>query len=279
MFDLNAYLIGLAAILAAGVLTWLISLLRKDVSIVDSLWAPMFFIAALAYALSVEAPGERTTLVLALVGLWALRLSGYITWRNHGEPEDRRYQQIRANNEPGFAFKSLYIVFGLQGVLAWVISLPLLAAIAGQGPLGWLDYAGVALWLIGMSFEAGGDFQLARFKADPANKGKVMDRGLWRYTRHPNYFGNACIWWGLFLIALAAGGWWAVLAPALMTFLLLKVSGVSMLEKDIHERRPEYRAYIERTNAFIPGPPRRPRPETPGHEGDEIEDDEAVRNG
>jgi steroid 5-alpha reductase family enzyme len=257
VFELNAYLAGLGAILIAGVITWLVSLAKRDVGIVDSLWAVMFFIAAVTYALALDETGPRATLILVLVGLWALRLSGYITWRNHGEPEDRRYQQIRANNEPNFAFKSLYIVFGLQGVIAWIVSLPLLAAIASPAPWGWLDYLGLALWGVGMVFEAGGDFQLARFKADPANKGKVMDRGLWRYTRHPNYFGNACIWWGFFLIALSAGGWWAIISPLLMTFLLLKVSGVSMLEKDIHERRPKYRDYILRTNAFFPGPPKR----------------------
>jgi steroid 5-alpha reductase family enzyme len=257
MFHLDAYLYGLAAILAAGVLTWLVSLARRDVSIVDSLWSIMFLIAAVVFALALPEYGERSALVLGLVTVWSLRLAAYITWRNWGEGEDRRYQAIRANNEPHFGLKSLYIVFGLQGLIAWIVALPLLAAMANPNGLGLLDYAGVTLWLIGMLFEAGGDYQLARFKSDPANQGKVMDRGLWRYTRHPNYFGNACIWWGFFLIALAAGGWWAVISPIVMTFLLLKVSGVSLLEKDIGERRPEYADYIARTNAFIPGPPKR----------------------
>jgi steroid 5-alpha reductase family enzyme len=153
-------------------------------------------------------------------------------------------------------FKSLYIDFALQGVLAWIISIPLLLAVAHPAPLQLLDYAGVLLWLTGMLFEAGGDYQLARFKADPANKGKVMDSGFWRYTRHPNYFGEFCIWWGFYLIAVAAGGWWTIYAPALMTFLLLRVSGVALLEKDIGKRRPAYRDYIARTNAFFPGLPR-----------------------
>jgi steroid 5-alpha reductase family enzyme len=147
-------------------------------------------------------------------------------------------------------------VFGLQAALAWVISLPLLAATGSTAPLGWLDAAGVALWLVGMIFEAGGDWQLARFKRDPANRGKVLDTGLWRYTRHPNYFGDFCVWWGFFLIALSAGGWWSIVGPLAMSFLLLKVSGVALLEKDIGERRPAYRDYIRRTNAFFPGPPR-----------------------
>ncbi len=257
MFDTNAYLNALLAIVVVGVLSWLVSVVKRDVSIVDTLWSLMFLLAAVVYVATIDAVGARGALVLVLVSAWALRLAGYITWRNWGEGEDRRYQAIRNNNEPHFWLKSLYIVFGLQGFLAWIISLPLLAAIAQPGPLGMLDLVGVGLWLVGMVFEAGGDWQLARFKAQPENKGKVMDTGLWRYTRHPNYFGNACIWWGFYLIALSAGGWWSVISPLLMTVLLLKVSGVALLEKDIGERRPAYRDYIARTNAFIPGPPRK----------------------
>jgi steroid 5-alpha reductase family enzyme len=257
MFVWDAYLAGLAAILAAGFVTWLISLRKGDVSIVDSLWSLMFLVAVVVYALALDDTGPRAALVVLLVGIWSLRLAGYITWRNWGEGEDRRYQEIRARNQPNFAVKSLYLVFGLQGVIAWIVSLPLLAALSGQNPLGWLDYLGVVLWVVGMIFEAGGDWQLARFKANPENRGKVLDRGLWRYTRHPNYFGNACIWWGLFLIGLSAGGWWAVVSPVLMTFLLLKVSGVVLLEKDMSERRPEYAEYQRRTNAFVPGPTRK----------------------
>jgi len=256
MFDLSLWLAGLGALALLGIAGWLLSLPIRNVSIVDSLWSLMFLLAAGVYALAQNQPGSRALLVLVLVAVWALRLAGYITWRNWGEGEDFRYQKIRARNQPGFAVKSLYLVFGLQAGLAWVISLPLLAAISSRSPLGWLDYGGTLLWLIGMIFEAGGDYQLARFKARPANRGKVMDRGLWRFTRHPNYFGDFCVWWGFFLIALAAGGWWSCVGPALMSFLLLKVSGVSLLEKDIGERRPQYREYIARTNAFFPGPSR-----------------------
>lgn len=256
MFNLASYLIGLGVILTVATGCWLISLHKRDVSIVDSLWSLMFLFAAVTYAITLPAAGPRTTLVLLLVALWALRLSAYITWRNRGEGEDRRYRKIRADNEPNFELKSLFIVFLLQGVIAWVVSLPLLAAQASAAPLGVLDYAGIALWIIGMIFEAGGDFQLARFKADPDSRGKVMDRGLWRYTRHPNYFGNACLWWGFGLIALAAGAWWALVSPVVMTFLLLKVSGVSLLEQDIGERRPKYADYVARTSAFFPLPPK-----------------------
>lgn len=255
--DWPLFLTGLAAILIAAVLAWAVSVARRDVSLVDSLWSLMFLIAAAVYLQGAAQPDVRAALVMALVALWALRLSAYITWRNWGEGEDRRYQAIRERNEPGFTYKSLYLVFGLQGVIAWVISLPLLAAMTGDQALGWIDALGVLLWAVGMTFEAGGDWQLARFKADPENRGKVLDSGLWRYTRHPNYFGNACIWWGFYLLALGAGGWWALPAPLLMTFLLLKVSGVALLESDISERRPAYREYIRRTNAFLPGPPRK----------------------
>ena len=255
MFDLGLWLDALAALAVFAVLGWLLSLPLKNVSIVDSLWSLMFLLAAVTYAVGQSALGPRAWLVIVLVTVWSLRLATYITWRNRGHVEDFRYQKIRANNEPGFAFKSLYIVFGLQAALAWVISLPLLAAINSTAPLGWLDLAGAALWLVGMVFEAGGDWQLSRFKADPANRGKVLDTGLWRYTRHPNYFGDFCVWWGLFLVALAGGGWWSLAGPLLMSFLLLKVSGVALLEKDIGERRPAYRDYVRRTNAFFPGPP------------------------
>jgi steroid 5-alpha reductase family enzyme len=248
---------ALAGALAFGLVGWLVSLAKKDVSIVDGMWSLMFVVSALVYTTQAGADGPRTWLVLALLLVWAVRLSGYITWRNWGEEEDYRYQQIRKNNSPNFAFKSLYIVFGLQALLAWFVSLPVLAAAAGPAPLGWLDALGVALWLVGFVFESAGDFQLARFKAQPSNRGKVMQSGLWRYTRHPNYFGDFCVWWGFYLIALSAGAWWTILSPLLMSFLLLKVSGVAMLEKTITERRPGYAGYIAATNAFFPGPSRR----------------------
>jgi len=257
MFDLGSYLSGFAMILAAGLLVWLLSLVKRDVSIVDSLWPLMFLLAGATFYATLPAVGPRAELVLALVVLWAVRLFAYITWRNWGEAEDRRYQAIRANNQPNFALKSLYIVFGFQGLIAWIVSVPLLTAMASAATLTILDYVGIGVWSVGMIFEAGGDYQLMRFKTDPSNRGKILDQGLWRYTRHPNYFGNACIWWGFGIIAVAGGAWWAPISPLLMTFLLLKVSGVSLLEKDIGDRRPEYADYIARTSAFVPCPPRK----------------------
>jgi steroid 5-alpha reductase family enzyme len=254
---LHVALTGLGVIVAIGLVTWLISVVCKDVSIVDRVW-PIFMLAAgLAYACSLGTNGARAIIVLALAAAWGLRLSGYITWRNWGGEEDRRYQEIRARNQPGFAFKSLYLIFALQAVLAWIIASPLLIAVAGQSPLGYLDAIGMALAAFGIVFEGVADTQMALFKARPENKGMVMDRGLWYYTRHPNYFGESCTWWGFFLVALAAGGVngaWTVVSPVLLTLLLLKVSGVSLLEKDIGERRPGYREYILHTNAFLPGP-------------------------
>jgi steroid 5-alpha reductase family enzyme len=259
MFQWSAYLIALGVILTAGTGVWLASLLKRDVSIVDSLWPVMFLLAAVTYDLALVDTGPRAALLLMLVGIWALRLFVYITWRNWGEDEDRRYQAIRANNQPNFELKSLFIVFILQGFIAWIVSLPLMAAIGSDAAPNPVDYLGIGLWAIGMLFEAGGDYQLMRFKSDPANRDKVMDRGLWRYSRHPNYFGNACIWWGFGLIAAAAGAWWALVSPLVMTFLLLRVSGVSLLEQDIGERRPAYAGYIERTSAFFPLPPKKAR--------------------
>jgi steroid 5-alpha reductase family enzyme len=254
---LQNWLHALPYLLVAGLLTWLLSVKLRNVAIVDTLWSLMFVLAACVYAAASTPLGPRAQLLLALVTIWGLRLALYLGVRTYGHEEDRRYQRIRRRNDPGFAWKSLYLVFGLQAVLAWIISLPLLGGIVGdESPLGLLDYAGAGLWLLGFYFEAVGDWQLARFKADPANAGQVMDRGLWGLTRHPNYFGDFCIWWGFGLMALSAGAWWSLVGPVLMSVLLLRVSGVTLLERDIGKRRPGYDEYIRRTNAFFPGPRR-----------------------
>jgi steroid 5-alpha reductase family enzyme len=257
---LRAALAGLALIASLGVLTWVASVVRRDVSLVDRTWSIFITGAAAVYFVLLPEPGARGAWMLALAAVWAVRLSAFITARNWGHGEDRRYQEIRARNEPNFAFKSLYLVFGLQALLAWTVSAPFFAGMAGARAIGAADVAGLALAAFGIVFEAVGDLQMSRFKADPANKGQVMDLGVWRYTRHPNYFGETCIWWGFWLVALGGAGWagaWSVVSPILMTVLLLKVSGVTLLEKDMHERRPAYRDYVARTNAFFPGPPRR----------------------
>lgn len=256
MFDLHAAWLAGAAMSMLALLGWAISVVKCDVGIVDSLWSLFFLSGALVYAANGPVNEPRATVLLVLVALWALRLAGYLTWRNWGEPEDRRYQSIRARNQPGFAWKSLYLVFGLQALLAAIIAPPLFAGLSGASSLNILDAAGLTLWALGFGFEAIGDWQLARFKANPSNRAEVLDSGLWRYTRHPNYFGEAALWWGYYLIAAAAGGWWTVFAPVLMTVLLLRVSGVTLLEQDIRNRRPRYRDYVARTNAFFPGRPK-----------------------
>ena len=202
----------------------------------------------------------RKLLITSLAVIWGLRLAIHIGWRNHGKGEDFRYQAMRKRIGDRFALVSLFTVFVLQGVLMWVISLPLQVAQLSREParFTWLDFSGAIFWAVGLLFEAIGDWQLAKFKADPDNKGKVMDRGLWAYTRHPNYFGDALLWWGFFLIALCdPGGWWTVISPVLMTTLLMKVSGVALLEKTLVKTRPEYRDYVRRTSAFFPMPPKR----------------------
>lgn len=250
-------LCALAFALAAAVITWAVSFVKADVSIVDGMWSLLILGAGLAFAWTLPERGPRTAGVLMLAALWALRLSAHIIWRNHGAPEDYRYRAIRERNQPYFEWKSLYLVFILQAVLAWIVAMPLAAAIAGGTALGWLDLAGVALVLFGLVFESVADWQLAKFLRKRDAAGAVMDSGLWRYTRHPNYFGEWCVWWGFFLLACSAGGWWAVGSPLLMSVLLMRVSGVTLLEKDIGERRPAYREYVARTNAFFPGPPKR----------------------
>jgi steroid 5-alpha reductase family enzyme len=250
---------GLAAVLILMTLTWAVSVVRHDVSLVDRVWGLAFVVLAVVYAVLGDGSGPRTALVLVLVSVWGLRLSAYITKRNWGEGEDRRYVEMREKRPESFPVTSLYRVFWLQAALAWLISLPLLAALHRPTPetLGVLDVLGASVWLVGFVFEAGGDWQLSRFLRDPDNRGKVMDRGFWRYTRHPNYFGDTTVWWGLFLVALATGAWWAAIGSTLMTFFIVKVSGVALTEKGMSSggsRREGYDEYVRRTNAFIPGP-------------------------
>ena len=254
------YAIGGGVILGLMVILWVVSLALRNSSIVDVFWGTGFVITAWTYF--VLTPGglpARKLLLVALVTVWGLRLSLHILRRNWGKPEDFRYQKWRSENGARWWWLSFFQVFVLQGVLLWVISIPLLAAqFAAEPGLGLVDVLGVLVWAVGFYFESAGDAQLARFKADPANRGKVMTSGVWRTTRHPNYFGDAAQWWGYFLLALAAGGWWTVYAAVLMTFLLLRVSGVALLEKTMSER-PGYREYAAATNAFFPWFPRNPK--------------------
>lgn len=255
----ESYIITGFVILLMMVIVWLISLRLKNSSIVDIFWGTGFVICAWVYfSLTPDGFLARRLLLCLLVTIWGLRLSLYILWRNWKKPEDFRYHKWRQEAGASWWWRSFFKVFLLQGFLMWIISIPLLAAQASASPgrLVLLDNLAALVWAVGFFFEAVGDFQLARFKAVPENKGKVMDKGVWRYTRHPNYFGDAAQWWGYWLLAAAAGGWWSIYSPLLMTFLLLRVSGVALLEKTL-ETRPAYRDYIERTSAFFPLPPRR----------------------
>ena len=252
MFNLHQYLLSLYVICIFALVGWILSVARKNVTHVDSLWSLFFVLAADTTYLTLDNPSSRATLILVLVTIWALRLFAHLTLRNWGAPEDERYVEMRKNNQPYFWLKSIYIIFGLQAVLAWTISASLYGAIISNMPLNIVDYIGMSLFVFGLFWEGVSDWQLMQFKQDATNKGKVLNTGLWRYTRHPNYFGECCLWWGFYLIALAGGAWWAIISPALITILLLKVSGVSLLENTISERRPDYAKYKKTTNAFLP---------------------------
>ncbi len=253
-------LITLGVIAGLMLLLWLLSLYLRDASIVDPFWGTGFAVTV-CVAHAVARPDDfRPLLVTLLTTIWGLRLSLYLLVRNWGHGEDRRYQAMRKRFGPKFPLISLGYVFGLQGLIMWIVSMPTVAIQIPADPLPWsraLGVVGIALWIVGFLFESVGDYQLARFKRDPDNKGRVLNTGLWRYTRHPNYFGDFCVWWGLYIIAAAGGYWWTFFSPALMSFFLIRVSGVPMLERTITDRRPEYRQYIETTNAFFPGPPRK----------------------
>ncbi len=253
----SVWLSGLVGIAVLMALAWLLSLRLGAARIVDICWGVCFMTAAALYAAGTpDGDPVRKALSLVAVLAWGARLSLHIGVRNWGKPEDYRYAAWRKQYGDAWWWRSALHVFALQGALAWLISLPVAAAQYSAAPPSWIDAAGMVVWAVGFVFEAIGDAQLSAFRRDRANAGKVMQRGLWRYTRHPNYFGDAVQWWGQYGLALSGGGWWTVGAPVLMTYLLLRVSGVAMLERTIGDRRPEYAEYIRRTSAFIPRPPR-----------------------
>lgn len=255
------------AVTALMFATWLLSLPLRNASIVDIVWGLGFVTVGWTAWLISDDHGARSLVLLVMVTLWGLRLAAYLAWRNHGKGEDFRYVAMRRSIGSNFWIVSLLSVFGLQGLLLMVVSLPLSVGIPQAGvSLGTSSYLGLALFAVGMFFETVGDAQLARFKADPANSGRVMDRGLWQYTRHPNYFGDFCVWWAIFVVVIGVEHWeWTIIGPIAMSVLLLRVSGVALLEKSIGRRRPGYEAYVAQTSAFIPRPPRRvdPVPDAP----------------
>jgi steroid 5-alpha reductase family enzyme len=256
----NIYLQALAGIIALMTILWIISIIIKNVSIVDYFWGPGFIFSTVFYFFSTGEVTSRKLLLLVLVALWGIRLSGYLVWRNRGKGEDFRYRQIRKDyGENRYWWISFPQTFLLQGILMWLISAPLLGAqlFGEEKQLSLIDAVGVIFWITGFIFETGGDLQLASFKSDPSNKGKVLDKGFWKYTRHPNYFGDASVWWGYALFSISAGSYVPVLGSVLMTLLIIKVSGVALLEKSLSDTKPQYREYIRKTSAFLPWFPRK----------------------
>lgn len=251
--------IGLITLIVFSLL-WVLSLFLKNSSIVDIFWGFGFVVIAwITFFLTPQGFLPRKMLLLTLVTLWGLRLSIHILLRNWGKPEDFRYQKWRQENGARWGWLSYFKVFLLQGLLQWLIAAPLVATQVSPQPssLTVFDFIALFLWIIGFSFEAGGDWQLTQFIKHPENKDKILDSGFWRYTRHPNYFGDAAQWWAYTLLAITAGGLWTILSPIIMTVLLRNVSGVALLERSMVERKPAYKEYMQTTNAFIPWFPRK----------------------
>jgi steroid 5-alpha reductase family enzyme len=239
---------------------WIVSILIKNVSIVDLFWGLGFVMTNTYYYFATKTFYPVQTILFVMVLIWGVRLSAYLAWRNIGKGEDFRYQEFRRKyGDKNYRWISFFQTFLLQGVLMWIISVTLLGVNMYASPHGltFLDYIGIFVWLTGLFFEAGGDYQLAKFKSDIKNKGKVLNTGLWRYTRHPNYFGDSAVWWGYGLLCLSAGSYLPVIGSILMTLLIIKVSGVALLEKTIKDRKPEYAEYIRKTSSFIPWFPKK----------------------
>jgi steroid 5-alpha reductase family enzyme len=252
-----------AAVAVAMVAIWGLSVALADVGIVDVWWGLGFaMIGWIAWAMrpAPAGPAGRAALVLALVTLWALRLATHLFLRWRASPsEDRRYAAMRRKAGAAFVRRSLYTVFGLQGLLMWIISLPVqLAVVAPADPLGTLGLLGIAVFFLGFAWETIADWQLTRFRRTRTNADQVLDTGLWAWSRHPNYFGEVVLWWGLFLVTVdGTHAWWTIVSPAIVTVLLVRVSGIPMLEHGMARRRPRYAEYVARTSAFIPLPPPR----------------------
>ncbi len=259
--EITALLLSnLVIVLALLTALWFVSIRIKDASIIDIAWGPACAAPALLTYFRADGADPRASVLTLLVSVWALRLAAYLAQRNLGHGEDIRYQRMREaqGSDAAMARWSLPRVFWLQGVIAWFISLPVqLGQFGGNGALGLVAWAGVAVFIIGLAFEAVGDWQLKQFKADPANKGKLMTKGLWALTRHPNYFGDAAVWTGLTLIALEGPlGFWAIASPFVMALFLVKISGKALTERLMAKKYPEYADYQARVSGFFPMPPK-----------------------
>lgn len=254
---MNVFVVNLVVVAVLMTSVWLVSVVIRDASIVDIVWGSGFVIVAWSSWLSSDADGPAALAVRVCITVWGLRLAGYLAWRNLGKGEDFRYQAMRRKYGARFPLVSFVTVFLLQGVLMWIVSLPVQVVHRLDPQSSPLLIVGVGVWLVGLIFEVVGDLQLARFKADPASAGRVMDSGLWRYTRHPNYFGDFLVWWGVAIMSLSsAASLVGVIGSVVMSVLLMRVSGVPMLEHSMSKRRPGYVEYQRRTSAFFPRPPK-----------------------
>ena len=249
---LNLYILIIFNLFAFAFLGWLLSLYKKNVNIVDSMWGLFFIVTTVTSLVSIDIITARHLAIATMIFIWAIRLTTHLTQRNWNKPEDSRYQVIRNNNEPYFQYKSIYIIFGLQAFWSAIISAPLIASFVYIGPYSFLDKIGLLIVLFGIVYETIADKQLKKFLSKKSNK--VMDQGLWHYSRHPNYFGEFLVWWGFYLISIGSGYWFTIISPILMSILLLKVSGAELLESTIVNRRPGYKDYIKNTSAFFPWP-------------------------
>jgi len=247
-------------ILICITLIWLLSVFLKDASIVDIFWGLGFVIANGVYFFSQEVIYTRHIILLVLVTLWGVRLTVYLGYRNIGKGEDFRYQEFRRKYGPErYWWFSFFQVFLLQGTLILIVSLPLLGTnyATQTNQINWMDYVAILIWIIGFIFETVGDMQLTRFKSNPSNKGKVLNTGLWKYTRHPNYFGDSVVWWSYALLCVSSGMYWPIIGSVIMTVLIIKVSGVSLLEDTLKDKKPEYQKYIKQTSSFFPWFPKK----------------------
>lgn len=253
-------LTNLLILLALLTALWAVSVKIKNASIVDIFWGPACALPAVLTFMRVDGADPRALVLTTLAVLWAARLGLYLAKRNIGHGEDYRYQKMRARqaSDRAFAKWSLIYVFWLQGVIAWFVSLPVQLGQFGADGFGLLAVLGVLVFFVGLGFEAIGDWQLTQFKAKPENKGQLMTQGLWAWTRHPNYFGDACVWAGLTLIALESNlGIYTILSPVVMAHFLMNVSGKSLTEKHMNAKYPEYADYRKRVSGFFPLPPRK----------------------
>lgn len=257
---LPIFLHGFILLISLLTILWIVSVIIKDASIVDIFWGMTFVITNIYYFFATDDFYTRKIILLVLVTLWGVRLSLFLAFRNIGKGEDYRYKEWRKKYGPGrYWWVSFFQVYLLQGIFSILVSITLLGANFNtqNNDLIWLDFLGIFIWIIGFSFEAGGDYQLAKFKKNPENKGKVLNTGFWKYTRHPNYFGDSAIWWSYAIFSIAAGSYWTIIGSVIMTFLLLKVSGVALLEKSLKEGKPDYNEYVKKTNSFIPWFPKK----------------------